>query len=187
MWANFGKPKIGDKRWPKHPVKMLKKCRKNTCFTDEKRHRVYVQNFSVCTGTTRTHVETCARGAGTHGDVLNVHTGGRVEWTHGVSKRVTHQHTHTLTHINTHNTHKHNKTQHITHTTPHGDRQRQTETTEGEEGTKEKTTRQETRAERREKSEEREKIHFQYGGAWPFFVDAVIFWLIPSAPDSLAC
>ena len=41
-------------------------------------------------------------------------------------------------------------------TTPHGDRQKQRETTEGEEGTKEKKTRQETRAERREKSEERE-------------------------------
>ena len=36
--------------------------------------RVYVQNVSVCTGTTRTCVSTCARGAGTHGDVLNVHT-----------------------------------------------------------------------------------------------------------------
>ena len=31
------------------------------------RPRVYVQNVSVCTGTTRTHVET-------NGDVLNVHT-----------------------------------------------------------------------------------------------------------------
>ena len=39
-----------------------------------KRLRVYVQNVSVCTGTTRTCFSTCARGAGTHGDVLNVHT-----------------------------------------------------------------------------------------------------------------
>ena len=30
-----------------------------TCFTDEKRLRVYVQNVPVFTGTTRTHVETC--------------------------------------------------------------------------------------------------------------------------------
>ena len=49
---------------------------KNTCFTDEKRPRVYVQNVPVCTGTTRTHVSTCVRVvAGTNGDVLNVHTG----------------------------------------------------------------------------------------------------------------
>ena len=37
--------------------------------------RVYIQNVPVYAGTTRTCVETCARGAGTHGDVLNVHTG----------------------------------------------------------------------------------------------------------------
>ena len=36
---------------------------------------VYVQNVSVCTGTTRTCVSACTRGAGTHGDVLNAHTG----------------------------------------------------------------------------------------------------------------
>ena len=53
-------------------------------------------------------------------------------------------------------------------TTPHGDRQRQTETdTEGEEETKEKTTRQEQREEREEWRER--EIHFQCGGAWPFF------------------
>ena len=33
-----------------------------------------MQNVPVCTGTTRTCVTTCARGAGTHGDVLNLHT-----------------------------------------------------------------------------------------------------------------
>ena len=51
--------------------------------------RVYVQNVLVCTGTTRTYVSTCARGASIHGDVLDVHTGTcrvdtrrRVEWTH---------------------------------------------------------------------------------------------------------
>ena len=32
--------------------------------------RVYVQNVTVGTGTTPTCVSTCARGAGTHGDVL---------------------------------------------------------------------------------------------------------------------
>ena len=50
-------------------------------FTDEKLLRVYVQNVPVCTGTTRTHVSTCARGVGTHGDVLNVTQRRRVEWT----------------------------------------------------------------------------------------------------------
>ena len=47
---------------------------KITCFTDEPRLRVYDQNVPVCTGTTRTCVSTCAHGASTHGDVLNVHT-----------------------------------------------------------------------------------------------------------------
>ena len=36
----------------------------------QRRLRVYIQNVPVYTGTTRT----CARGAGTHGDVLNPHT-----------------------------------------------------------------------------------------------------------------
>ena len=40
-----------------------------------KRHRLYVQNVPMFAGTTRTCVSTCARGAGTHVDVLNVHTG----------------------------------------------------------------------------------------------------------------
>ena len=46
---------------------------------DSKRLRVYIQNVSVCTGTTRTcqvHMfDTCGRGAGTDGDVLNGHGG----------------------------------------------------------------------------------------------------------------
>ena len=37
--------------------------------------RLYIQNVPVCTGTTRTCVSTCARFAGTHGSVLNLHTG----------------------------------------------------------------------------------------------------------------
>ena len=39
----------------------------------QKRARVYVENVPVCTSTTRTCVTTCGRGAGTHGDVLNLH------------------------------------------------------------------------------------------------------------------
>ena len=37
--------------------------------------RVYTQNVPVHAGNTRTCVSTCTRRAGTHGDVLNVHTG----------------------------------------------------------------------------------------------------------------
>ena len=40
-----------------------------------KHPRMYVQNVPVYAGTTRTRVVTCARGAGTHWDVFNVHTG----------------------------------------------------------------------------------------------------------------
>ena len=36
--------------------------------------RVQIQNVSVCTGTTPACGNTCARGAGAHGDVLNLHT-----------------------------------------------------------------------------------------------------------------
>ena len=43
---------------------------------------MYVHNVPVSTGTTRTHVSTCARGAGIHGDVLDVHTRRRVGRTH---------------------------------------------------------------------------------------------------------
>ena len=49
---------------------------KNCVWIQKKRLRVYIQNVPVCTGTTRTCVSTCARGAGTHGDVLNVHGHG---------------------------------------------------------------------------------------------------------------
>ena len=48
----------------------LKKCGKKKTCVDSK-------NDPVCTGTTRICVSTCARGAGTHGDVSNPHTGGR--------------------------------------------------------------------------------------------------------------
>ena len=50
--------------------------------------------------------------------------------------------------------------------------------------TKEKTTRQEQREERRVK---REKIHFQCGGAWPFFVDGVLGFVHSVNARVLAC
>ena len=138
---------------------MQNKCQ-NTCFTDENtpsarlstqtRLHMYVQNVPVCTGTTR------------------------FEWTHGFFQRFTPHHNTAHTTQTTH--HTRHKTQH--HTETDRDRQRQTETeTEGEEGTEEKTTRQEQREERRVK---REKIHFQCGGAWPFFIGVVICLVKPS-------
>ena len=134
-------------------------------MSTQTRPHMYVQNVPVCTGTTRTCFNTCAR----CGDVF--------EWTHGPPQRFTPHHNTAHTTQTTH----HTTTQ---DTTPHGDRQRQTETeTEGEEGTNEKTTRQEQREERRVK---REKIHFQCGGAWPFFIGVVIFRLIPFAHETLA-
>ena len=55
-------------------------------------------------------------------------------------------------------------TTHTTHhTTPHGDRDR------GRRG----------RRKRRRQHKRREKIHFKCGGAWPFFVDGVLFLVNP--------
>ena len=99
---------------------------------DSERPRVYVQNVPVCTGTTRTCFNTCAHGAGIHGDVLNVHTEafltpntcfplffGVPQHTH------THQtHTTTTNNTTTTTTHTHHTTQ---HTTSHGDIERDRE------------------------------------------------------------
>ena len=51
-------------------------------FGFKKRLRAYIQNVSVNAGTTRACVETCARGAGTHGDVFE-RTHGDVLNPHG--------------------------------------------------------------------------------------------------------
>ena len=116
----------------------------------------------------------CVRVVPVHTGTFRTYTRRRVEWTHGVFQRVTHDTPHrTHTH---HNTTQHNNTT----TTPHGDRdrdrQRQTERprkktgTEREEKTKEDKTRQDKR---------REQIHFQCGGAWPFFVHGVLCLVKP--------
>ena len=69
----------------------------------------------------------------------------------------------------THPTH-HNPPQppHHTETDTERDRDKERRGDEREEDREDKTTEERT-----------EKIHFQCGGAWPFFVDVVIFWLIP--------
>ena len=136
---------------------MQKQMSKTLVFTDENppsarvstqtRPHMYVQNVPVCTGTTRTCFNTCARCAGIHGDVFERTYGDVFEWTHGFFQRFTPLHNTAHTTQTTH----HTTTQ---DTTPHGDRQRQTETeTEGEEGTKEKTKEDKTRQtkKRREK------------------------------------
>ena len=91
---------------------------------------VSIRHVSVCTGTTRTCVSTCARGAGTHGDVSN----GRIP--------------HTTHHTALQNTTQHNTTQ---HETPHH--------TETEKEDRERLRGREKRkkTEREEKTKEREK------------------------------
>ena len=65
--------------------------------------RVLIQNVPVCTGTTRTCL--CARGAGTHGDVLNQHTEALLKPNAVFSTFFQPQHTNTNKH--TKHTHTH--------------------------------------------------------------------------------
>ena len=124
---------------------------KNTCFTDEKK-------TSPCVLSKRTrlfwhHAHTCfnmcARGAGTHGDVLNVHTETR--WVDTRSFEACHTLTHTHTHINTQHTQytaPQRKTTHYDHnTTRRRERQRQTET---EKEDRDRETREDGREEKRQ-------------------------------------
>ena len=149
---------------PVCPLKHVPICTFKTsqCVPASRAH-VFQHVFALCRYKRRRFERTC-------GDVF--------EWIPGFFQRFTPYHTP--------NTPHRPHTKHTTQdTTPHGDRQRQRKKTEteGEEETKEKTTRQEPREERRVK---REKIHFQCGGAWPFFIGGVIFRLIPFAHETLA-
>ena len=138
-------------------------------------HRVYVQNalrvlienVSVCTGTTRTCFNTCARGAGIHGDVLNVHTEAFLNPHTGFStffqRAAIHTHTHTHT---KHTPRPQRHTHHTTppHKTPHGDRDRERDRdrqkqreTEKERQRKRDKTRQEKRTEEKREDERQEK------------------------------
>ena len=116
-----------------------------------KRPRVCVQNVPVCTGTTRTCFNTCARGAGIHGDVLNVHTGTFLKPNTDFSKFLhrlsTHRNTHTK-HTTQHNTQHHTET----------DRERETrqdKTRQDDRGETEKE--RQRREERREKRDKMKK------------------------------
>ena len=87
------------------------------------RNAVHIQNVPVCTGTTPASVTTCGRVAGTHGDVLNVHTG-----------------VFSVPHHTTRTHHDHNDT-HTTQQQPpqqHRDRQAQTGTERDRERQREK-------------------------------------------------
>ena len=145
---------------------------KLTCLTDEKRPRVYVQNVLVCTGTTRTCVSTHVRVVPVHTGTFWTYTRGRVEWTHGVSKRVTHWHT------------QHNTTQHNTTTTPHDNRERQTETETERERQGERQG--ETGTDRDRESREERRFIFSVVVRGLFFVDVVFVWLIPFAHETWA-
>ena len=108
--------------------------------------RMSVQNVSVYAGITRTCVSTCARGAGTHGNVLSTRRFSRCHTTH------TTPHTTPHTHHNTrHNTTQHDTPQHITATRP----QHHTETGTERDRERREDGRGETRQEKRRKKKTR--------------------------------
>ena len=130
-WANFGKQNW---RWPALPSPLPPPC------VHSKRPLVYVRNVSVCTGTTRICVITCGRGAGTHGDVLNLHT--EAFWTY--TRRCF------WTYTRRHHTH------HTTQTERHRDRDRQTQT-DTERDRERLRKRYETRQEKKREDNKREE------------------------------
>ena len=142
--------------------------------------RVKIQNVPVCTGTTPACGNTCARGAGTHGDVLNLHT--------EVFLRAKPRHTPRHTHNTQHNTH--HTTQHTPqHTTPHGDRetqrQRQTETErDRERQRKRQRKRGKTRQERRRRDNKREETT---GSAAPLVISTRGLYWLTNYVNSMCC
>ena len=113
--------------------------------------RVWSQNVPVCTGTTPACGNTCARGAGTHGDALNLHT-DVCSACQAAPHTTPHTHTtqHNTTHSTTHtHTTQHHNTQHHTETERDRDRDRQTEreTESDRERDRERETRQDKKRE----------------------------------------
>ena len=76
-------------------------------------------------------------------------------------------------------------TPHAPHTTPQPHHNHTTRRQTQRERQRER--RGDEREEDKRIEERREKILFQCGGAWPFFVGVVIFSLIPFARETLAC
>ena len=108
------------------------------CVYVQNTSRVYIRNVPVCTCTTPTSVTTCGRGAGTHGDVLNVHTRG--------FQRATPHRTHTPRPQR----HTHKTTTTTTTITTHGDRDRETERHRERQRKTDKTRRQDKMKEERQ-------------------------------------
>ena len=133
-------------------------------YVHSKRPRVYIQNVPVCTGTTRTCVSTCARGAGTHGDILNAHTGTFWTDTLGFSAcHTTHrtENTTTETTPTTHNNTPQQQTPPEQHTETETERDKTREDGREDERRektrREKMRRQEKRQDEEEREDEREK------------------------------
>ena len=115
---------------------------------------------SPCVPAPRTHISTCARGVGIHGDVLNAHTEAFLNPHTGFftffQRAATHTHKQTPRPTTTHTTQHHN-TQHHTETETQRDRDRQKQReTEKERQRKRDTTRQEERRQEKRR-EDREK------------------------------
>ena len=122
-------------------------------------------NTSPCMPAPRAHLlkhmcawcqHTLGRFERTHGDVLSGHTGF-----FSVSHTTPHRTHTTPQHKTQHTTTHHNNTT----TAPHDSRERQRQ--------------RETETDREREEKRREKIHFQCGGAWPFFVHGVLCLVKP--------
>ena len=126
--------------------------------------RVYVQNVSVCTGSKPTCFLTCGLGAGTHGDVLNLHTESVLNVYTGFFHVffTVPQHTkHTPRPPTTPRPQRHHHHNDTHHTTPHGDRnrerQRKRDKRRQEKTRQDKKRREEKRRDEKEERRRREK------------------------------
>ena len=116
---------------------------------------VWVQNVPVCTGTTPACGNTCARGAGTHGDVLNLHN-TRMFFLRAKPRHTPH-HTHTQHHNTTRRQRQRDKRQRQTETERDRERrQKQRRDTERQRET-EKERQDKTRKEKRRRDNKREE------------------------------
>ena len=106
--------------------------------------RVYIQNVPVCTGNTPASVTTCGRGAGTHRDVLNVHTEFSA-W-------------HTTPHTHTHHDHNDTRRQGQTGTDRDRERQGQRDRERDSERDRERRRRKRERQEKTRRKTREEKI-----------------------------
>ena len=128
--------------------------------------RLHIQNVPVCTGTTRTCFTTCARDAGTYGDVLNVHTGAF--WMDSRRFFSAPHHTRHTAHIP--------HTKHNTNATSLGDGQRERERRQRKR--REKRRREEGGRRKREKKENKKKKQRSLVHQSGMYMSASLFLLI---------